>query len=569
MFNAGFDAQALLLNGSGGVGLDGSSTSFRGRGIVTADFRQPNGGGAPILAHLNAGYKFDNSGNIAKDTETKRAAPIERVERFGLGINRVDMGEIGIGLEGMFAGGETIHWIRPFAEYTIDIPVNRQKYTCNPNKISSGDVCLGNESSIKSAPSRATLGLRLNPFLNGLVITVAGDLGVTGKSTFLEEVAPQAPWSVWWGIGYAFDTVERPPVIKTETVTKTVAAPVLPTYALRGMVHENGQTTGIAGATVLFQGRDLTGMVTDASGKFVTATLDPGSYTFTVKADGYKDGTCTATITPGGAPLPPPAASDPNAPGAMGAAPGAMGGVPPMAPVAPPSAPQAGGPQLTDIDCIVESMPKVGNVVGSIQSGEGGGVASASVVLTDAGGKERTVTTDASGNFSIDGLLPGAVKLRASQNDFMGGGADTTVEPRKDSKVVITMNKRPKNPQVIVGKGELIIKQQVHFETDSAKILSDSTVLLEEIADVLNRTPRIKALEIQGHTDNTGSSAHNRLLSEQRAAAVRDRLVSLGIPSSRLTAKGYGAERPLVPNVTAGNRTRNRRVALVITDQTK
>jgi outer membrane protein OmpA-like peptidoglycan-associated protein len=568
MFNVGLDGQMLLLNGAGGVGLDGGSTSFRARGLFTADFRQPNGGGIPLLAHLNAGYRFDNSGSIVKDTETKRGgAPIERVERFGLGINRVDFGEIGIGLEALIAGGETLRWVRPFAEYTIDVPINRQKYSCNPNRTASGDECLGNQSSMKVAPSRATLGVRANPFLNGLVLTVAGDLGVTGTSTFIEEVAPQAPWTFWFGAGYSFDTVERPPVVKTEKVREVIAAPVTPTYALRGTVHENGQTAGIGGAIVMFQGRDMTGMVTDGSGKFVTANLEPGSYTFTVKADGYKEGTCTATVTAAGAPMPPPA--DPNAPGAMGTAPstgpGSMGAPPPMAP--PP--PSTGGPMITDVDCVVESMPKLGTVSGSIQSGEGGGVAGATVTLTDANGKERTATTDGSGNFRIDGLTPGAVKLRASQADFMGGGADANVEPRKDARVVITMNKRPKNSQVTVGKKEIIIKQQVHFETDSAKIMSDSTILLEELADVLNRTPRIKSVEIQGHTDNQGSAAHNRLLSEQRAAAVRDRLVALGVSSSRLQAKGFGAERPIVPNVTAGNRARNRRVALIILEQDK
>ena len=66
-----------------------------------------------------------------------------------------------------------------------------------------------------------------------------------------------------------------------------------------------------------------------------------------------------------------------------------------------------------------------------------------------------------------------------------------------------------------------------------------------------------------------GSPAFNKTLSEQRAQAVRDRLVSLGVKTDRLEAHGYGSERPLVPNVTAGNRARNRRVALVILDQDK
>lgn len=565
MFNAGLDLQLLLLNGSGGVGLDTGSTSFRGRGVVTGDFRKApqDGGGIPLLVHFNAGYRFDNSGKIVEATEEKRGKnPIERVERYGLGINRVDFAELGLGFEGVFAAGETVRWVRPFLEYTADIPMNRQSYTCNPTKTSSGDACLGNESSFKAVPSRLTAGLRVNAFLPGLMLTAAGDLGVSGTSLFLEEVAPQAPWTVWWGLGYAFDTVEKPPVVKVQQVEKIVQSSPPPTYAIKGAVHENGKTEGVGGAIVTFQGRDMTGLVTDAGGKFVTANLEPGTYTFTVKADGYKEGTCTATVTPSAPPPPPmmPPPQDPNAP------PGMM----PMAPPPPAPTPMTSGPMVTDVDCALEALPKLGNVVGQVVQGEGGGgVGGATVIMTDSAGKERQATTDGSGNFRFDAVALGAVKLRATQPDYMGGRGEVTVEPRKDAKSVISVNKRPKNSSVVVGKREIIIKQQVRFETDSAKILSDSSVLLEEIADALQRNPQIKVVEIQGHTDNTGTAQRNKDLSEQRANAVRDRLVSLGVSSSRLTAKGYGAERPIVPNVTAGNRARNRRVALVITESDK
>ena len=72
---------------------------------------------------------------------------------------------------------------------------------------------------------------------------------------------------------------------------------------------------------------------------------------------------------------------------------------------------------------------------------------------------------------------------------------------------------------------------------------------------------------MQGHTDNSGTPEHNKVLSEQRAEAVRAWLVQHGVPSDKLVARGYGQERPIAPNVTAGNRARNRRVQFIILEK--
>jgi outer membrane protein OmpA-like peptidoglycan-associated protein len=74
---------------------------------------------------------------------------------------------------------------------------------------------------------------------------------------------------------------------------------------------------------------------------------------------------------------------------------------------------------------------------------------------------------------------------------------------------------------------------------------------------------------IQGHTDSTGSEAANQTLSEHRAAHVRDFLASHGVPSSRLSAIGYGESRPAVPNDSDANRALNRRVQLEISPTEK
>ncbi|HPB95759.1 MAG TPA: OmpA family protein, partial [Polyangiaceae bacterium] len=214
------------------------------------------------------------------------------------------------------------------------------------------------------------------------------------------------------------------------------------------------------------------------------------------------------------------------------------------------------------------ALPRMGNIVGRVMdAATSSGVANASVVVTDAQGKEHRVTTDGSGNFRLDGVVPGAVKVQTEAEKYLLSTESANVEPRKDAQVNINLNARPKQSNVVVTQTQIIIRKQINFETDSAVIKGDSTSLMQEIADVIARNPSIKLVEVQGHTDNTGTREHNQELSERRANAVKDWLVANGIEASRLEATGYGQTRPIAPNVTAANRAKNRRVQFVIKER--
>ncbi|WP_437811690.1 OmpA family protein [Sorangium sp. So ce1078] len=106
----------------------------------------------------------------------------------------------------------------------------------------------------------------------------------------------------------------------------------------------------------------------------------------------------------------------------------------------------------------------------------------------------------------------------------------------------------------------VVILQQVQFDTDKATIKPVSDPLLDEVAQVLKEHPEIVLIEIQGHTDDRGTVEHNRVLSQNRANSVMAALVRRGIDSTRLTAQGYGREQPLDDNATEAGRQRNRRV---------
>ena len=107
----------------------------------------------------------------------------------------------------------------------------------------------------------------------------------------------------------------------------------------------------------------------------------------------------------------------------------------------------------------------------------------------------------------------------------------------------------------------MIRLQNVNFETGKATLLPDSYAALDEVGGILLKWPQL-SIEIGGHTDSRGRAEKNQALSEARAKSVKDYLVDKfpGLATAQLTTKGYGSLRPLVPNTSALNMSKNRRV---------
>jgi OOP family OmpA-OmpF porin len=99
------------------------------------------------------------------------------------------------------------------------------------------------------------------------------------------------------------------------------------------------------------------------------------------------------------------------------------------------------------------------------------------------------------------------------------------------------------------------------YDSNSSYMRSEAYPLLDEVAIILEKNPEME-VEVQGHTDNTGTAEYNQWLSEKRAQKVKDYLVSEGIDPSRLEAKGYGLTQPVASNGTEEGRAQNRRVEL-------
>lgn len=102
----------------------------------------------------------------------------------------------------------------------------------------------------------------------------------------------------------------------------------------------------------------------------------------------------------------------------------------------------------------------------------------------------------------------------------------------------------------------------INFQVNSDSIQVGAAKILEEFARLMILYPDLK-IEIQGHTDNTGTAAHNLDLSNRRAQTVQKYILLYGIDSSRMKAKGYGMTKPVDTNDTEDGRAKNRRVELV------
>ena len=108
-----------------------------------------------------------------------------------------------------------------------------------------------------------------------------------------------------------------------------------------------------------------------------------------------------------------------------------------------------------------------------------------------------------------------------------------------------------------------LLKGSTTFASNDAELSAEGIELLDEAIEILRASPAARLI-VEGHTDDAGSAAANLALSQQRADAVVAYLVSGGIEAGRLTAIGYGEERPIADNVTDEGRAQNRRIEFVI-----
>jgi outer membrane protein OmpA-like peptidoglycan-associated protein len=136
-------------------------------------------------------------------------------------------------------------------------------------------------------------------------------------------------------------------------------------------------------------------------------------------------------------------------------------------------------------------------------------------------------------------------------------------QPSPDPK----QNGCPQFIRRVEGSNEIQILKKIEFDTGKATIKSGSLPILDEVVRLLQVNQNIAKLSVEGHTDNRGSAQMNTKLSQDRSESVVKYLISKGVAADRLSAKGFGPDKPIEDNKTEPGRAKNRRVEFHIVEQ--
>jgi len=549
----GGDLLGSFLNGPGDAGIDFKGSSFGLRSNLGLDLRKLTTRQVPLLLRLNVGYLFDNSAKMARDLERKRFDNllvngvtgvtdsneeyrhlVRRDERLALGISRVDVARVALGLEAPLELSERVA-LHPIAEWQLDIPVNRQGFDCpfvpapTGGKLGGTDSCLA-DSGLAAWHQHLTLGARLYPYA-GLSFLAGVDIALGGAAEFVQELAPNTPYRLLLGASYNADFAPIPQqVVVVREIQVPVPVPVAEPVAVEpekamGRVHgtvrdDADQSLVVAGALVTFQDSRLNALITRSDGTFDTFPFEPGEVRLAVSAGGFEPGQCTGVI------------------------------------------PAEGGD--INISCLLHALPKTGALSAQVLDGAGAPVGAINVVLT--GPDTRSLLTDSSGRVHVEGLRPGIYRARIEHPEYLVTVSQVQVLPRGETSANLVLRRKPPfdRAKILVTNERIKLADPVLFTSGTPQVDERSKAMLMEAADAILRHPEIVHLEVQGHTDDRGNAGANEDLSQARAEAVRAVLIQFGVEAERLVAKGYGSSKPLTPNLNDEARAKNRRVELVL-----
>jgi outer membrane protein OmpA-like peptidoglycan-associated protein len=170
------------------------------------------------------------------------------------------------------------------------------------------------------------------------------------------------------------------------------------------------------------------------------------------------------------------------------------------------------------------------------------------------------------------GAVAGAVIGNQSGNNRTGAVVGAAAGAAIGAAIGHRMDKQQQELQQIPGvevtrpsEGQIDVRMtsDILFDVDSSSLRPESRSTLGNLASNFRQYPD-ELIDVEGHTDSTGTTSHNQVLSENRASSVRSYLVDQGVPGSRVTAVGYGETRPKASNSTPEGRQLNRRVVIHI-----
>lgn len=358
------------------------------------------------------------------------------------------------------------------------------------------------------------LGLKLTP-LKDLTITSGFNLGLARSVGLGVPATP--PWNFFVGAGFAIDPFQKGETKIVETVRerRIDVAKAPPPQRLEGVVTDEATKQPLSNVIIAVAGNKPT--ATDANGNYESLPVTGKLVKLSIAKEGY-------------APVEQSIAVDPSKP--------------------------------TRVDIALKPDSKKAKFEVSTTANK----KPIKALITFRGTSEARAETP-EGNAPAEVELPaGTYTIVATAPGHLAQTRDVQVQA--GGKLVVTFDLQPSPKKILViFKGDKIeILQQVHFATGKAAILPDSFGLLAQVVDVVIAN-NVKRVRVDGHTDNRGNKQTNQTLSEERARAVKDYLVSQGLDASRLESAGYGDSKPIAPNLTARGRELNRRVEFIVLEK--
>jgi outer membrane protein OmpA-like peptidoglycan-associated protein len=463
---------------------------------------------APLIMRLNLDYLFDNSASAVEDIEDQRyeslpspmqksdevAHLVSRVERYGLNVNRVDLLTPAFGVEIPLELTDDFYF-HPLLEYRISFPINRAGYDCpffsgeddrGTNGRGADDTCL-DDVGVDAWPMTLALGARVVPPIRGVSFLLGFDIGLTGTSTFVRELAPTSPFKAMFAFGYDYDARPAPPPPAPVVITAPVEAkPVV--GRVHGTIVDAATSAPIPGVVVALTGTDHTPLATNIAGRFTTYELPPGPVQLELTHPDYQPGACAGAI------------------------------------------PEAGGD--VQVPCTLTALPTTGSLVASVRDGFGGPLAGVRVVLV--GPSTLSSATDADGEARFADVQSGEYQVRFESDAYLMRVTRVAVAKRQASAFEAALVAKPAKPSVTV-KIPAVTARTLKFETGSTALSAGGSLALAELADYLLRNPAAGRLRIQ--SDGDGG------LALSRALVIKQGLLDLGVTEAQLDAVGEPAAR--------------------------
>jgi OmpA-OmpF porin, OOP family len=503
----GLEVGLKFLAGVSQLSLSLGSTSLWLGPMLTYDLRSKRHE-LPLRFHAAASYYFDNSSNL-HDLASVTANTKEAVMfGYGIGASRI---RLALAADAPLPAGRLPIAIDPFIEYHVEVVTAAADATFADY---TGPACGAGAGARPCVDNRdmhwLTFGARAAVY-RSLVAAVGVDLRV--RSVGFPYGTPLPPYDVLFGLSLPLDLgalAGRP------APARIVEMPAPPREGhLTGTVRSSQGAAPIGGAIISVIGRPHLRAATDSDGGFTTASLPPGSVELEVTAPGFEPLEVVTTVVAGE------------------------------------------GQNLT---VTLTAQVPTAALHGQVTSPDGSGL-EATVRITGRGKTDGILETrsDGTGRYALS-LPVGAYRVRVAAPGLPARDVELELGAGEDRNLDFTLRPAPASPDVQLAGEWIKLRRNLRFEGDTARLTPPTVKMLDAVAELLDAHAELRHIRISAHWDTSLPKTEADLLTQNQADAVKEYLVAHGIAPDRLTTAGMGSTRPLVPNLTAANRLRNRRV---------